>query len=156
MGKTLREITNPEIVNELIKANADEWLAYYLYNFLAQTVSGNLYPELRKLLEDTAAQECEHANELADMIVKLGGSLIGDPMSLEKMANFPAIIPPEKISLIDVCDILAESEANAIRIYNALALKTKDTDIAVYNLVSDILSEEIDHEEIFENLQKNA
>ena len=154
MGKTLREISSPEIVSELIKANADEWLAYYLYNFLAQSISGSLYPQLKEMLEETAKSEYEHANELADMIVKLGGKLIADPMSLEENANSPSIIPTGEINLETVCEIIAESEANAIRIYNALALKTKDTDIAVYKLVSHILSEEIDHEEMFENLTK--
>ena len=154
MGKTFRELSTPSIVAELVKANADEWLAYYLYNFLAQSVSGNLYPELKDMLEETAKAEYEHANELADMIVKLGGKLIGDPMTLEDMANFPAIIPPDKIDLESVCEILAESEANAIRIYDGLAKKTKDTDPVIYNLISHILTEEVDHEERIENLKR--
>ena len=154
MGKTLIELSTQGIVDELIKANADEWLAYYLYNFLAQSVSGNLYPEIKDMLEETAKQEYEHANELADLIVKLGGKLIGDPVRLEDMANFPAIVPPDQITLDVVCEIIAESEANAIRIYNALSIKTKDTDPTIYALVSDILTDEIDHEESFENLKR--
>lgn len=152
MGKTAREITNLEIVSELVKAYADEWLAYYLYTFLAQSVNGNLYPQLKTMLEETAKEEYEHAGKLADLIVKLGGETVRDPMTLEENANFPAIVPVGDIDLDNVCGILAESEANAIRIYNALALKTKDSDVAVYSLVSEILSDEIDHEELFENL----
>ena len=154
MGKTLREISTQGIVDDLIKAHADEWLAYYLYNFLAQSVSGPLYPQLKKMLEDIAKSEYEHANELADMIVKLGGKLIADPNELEKNANFPVIIPSGKLDLSSICSIVAESESTAIKTYNDLALKTKDSDIAVYNLISHILSEEIDHEEMFENLTK--
>ena len=154
MGKTLRELSSPDIVSELIRAHADEILAWYLYYFLAQNVAGNLYPELKEMLEETAKSELEHASELADMIVKLGGKIISDPCELEAGANFPVIIPPDTIDLNSVCEIIAESESNAIRIYDGLAKRTKDTDPAVYELVSHILSEEIDHEELFENLTK--
>ena len=152
MGKTAREIINVGLIADLTRAYADEWLAYYLYDFLAQSVSGDLYPQLKDMLEETAKAEYEHANELADMIVKLGGKLIGDPTDLGKKANFPAIVPPDMIDFEAVVTILAESEANAIKVYNELALKTKDMDIPVYQLVAHILSEEISHEESFENL----
>lgn len=155
MGVTARQIAGQDIVADLIRANADEWLAYYLYDFLAQSIGGNLYPQLKSMLEKLSESEKEHADELADMIVKLGGKLISDPMSLEDNANNPVIVPPEKLDLDSVCAVIAESEANAIAIYNDLALKTKDTNIPVYSLVSHILSEEIDHEELFENLKRS-
>lgn len=154
MGKTLREISSPDIVNELIKAHADEVLAWYLYYFLAQNVCGNLYPQLKSMLDETAKAELEHADELADMIVKLGGKIIADPCELEAGANFPVIVPTGEINLDNICEIVAEAEANAIRIYSALSLKTKDTDPAVYALVSEILVDETDHEETFENLKR--
>jgi ferritin-like protein len=91
---------------------------------------------------------------LADIIVKLGGKLINDPMELENKANFPVIVPPDNVTLDVVCKILAESEANAIRIYSELAKKTKDSDPVIYRLISEILSEECSHEEDFENLTK--
>ena len=156
MGKTLRELVDVGIVAELKKAYCDEHLAYYLYTFMAQKVSGCIYPQLRKMLEDTAEAEKEHADELADMIVKLGGEVEPDISALEDGANNPVIIPADKLDLAEICSVVAESEANAIKIYNALALKTKDTDIVVYRLVSEILSEEVDHEENFENLIKEV
>ena len=154
MGKTLIEISTQGLVDELIKAHADEILAWYSYYFLAQNVSGNLYPQLKTMLDETAKEELEHASELADIIVKLGGKIISDPSALEDGANFPVIVPPEQITLESVCEIVAEAEANAIRNYSELAKRTKDTDPVVYSVVSEILSEETDHEEDFENLTR--
>lgn len=153
MGQTARSIVDVNIVNDLIKANCDEWFAYYLYVFMANTVSGALYPQLKEMLEEIAKSEYEHAQELADMIVKLGGKPIADPMDLEDNANNPVIVSPDVLTLESVCATVAESEANAIIVYNELARKTKDTDIATYQLVAHILSEEITHEEMFENLK---
>lgn len=153
MGKTAREITNPELITDLKKAYCDEWLAYYAYNFMAENVCGELYPQLQDMLEGLAKSEYEHAREISDMIVKLGDKAESDQMMLEDGANFPAPIIPEELEIEEVKKIIAESEANAIRIYNELALKTKDTDIAVYSLVAHILSEELTHEELFENLK---
>ena len=154
MGKTLRELSSPEIVTDLIRAHCDEIIAWYLYYFLAQNVSGNLYPELQSLLEETAKEELEHASQLADMIVKLGGKIISDPCELENGANFPVIVPPEEINLENICDIVAESESNAIRNYSSLSMKYKDINPSAYALVSEILVDETDHEESFENLKK--
>jgi bacterioferritin len=153
MGVTARSIVDNNIVNELVKAYADEILAWYLYNFMANTISGALYPQLKEMLEEIAKSEYEHASELADMIVKLGGKPISDPMDLEDNANNPVIVAEEPLTLETVCKAVAESEANAIITYNDLARKTKDTDIATYQLVAHILSEEITHEELFENLK---
>jgi ferritin-like protein len=152
MGKTLQSITDKSIVGELIKAHASEWLAYYLYVFMANSISGNLYPELQDMLEEIAKEEYDHAQELADLIVKLGGKLIADPMTIEDNAPDPVIIPPDKLDLNSVCAVVAESEKNAIILYNGIAQKTKDTDFVVYQLISDILSDEASHEEKFENL----
>lgn len=152
MGKTAREIVDIDVVDDLIKAYCDEWLAYYLYSFMANTIGGNLYPQLQDMLEEIAKSEHEHSKELADMIVKLGGEIPSDPMKLEDGANNPIVIPDSPLDLDCVLKAVAESESGAIKVYNDIARKTKDTDIATYQLVAHILAEEIDHEEQFENL----
>ena len=152
MGKTLQEITPVDVLQDLIKAHCDELLAWHTYYFMATTIGGNLYPELKKLLDETADAELEHADELADLIVKLGGKPINDIAALEENANFAVIIPPDKLDLECVCEVVAEAERNAILNYNTLVTKTRGKDEVVYRLVSEILSDETDHEETFENL----
>jgi len=156
MGKQARAITEislKDLVKDLNKAYADEWLAYYLYWYMAQTVSGRAYEDIQEMLEKLAKDELEHATELADLITKLGDVPVANPMDLEKSANAPYLVPPKNTADINrIIRIVAESEAGAIEVYNKLAKKTFGKDNVTYQLVSHILSEEVGHEEMFENL----
>ena len=156
MGKQARaivELSLKDLVKDLNKAYADEWLAFYLYWYMAQTVSGRAYEDMREMLEKIAKDEMEHAGELADLIIKLGGVPIANPMDLEKNANFPYAMPPKNAADINrIIRIVTEAEAGAIEIYNKLARKTLGKDNVTYQLMTHILSEEVEHEEMFESL----
>ena len=156
MGKQARAIADlslKELVKDLNKAYADEWLAFYLYWYMAQVVSGRAYEDIAEFLEKIAKEELEHATELADLIVKLGDVPIANPMELEKNANCPYMMPPKNTADINrIIRIVTEAEGCAIDVYNKLAKKTLGKDHNTYQLVTHILSEEINHEEIFENL----
>lgn len=158
MGKQLRAISDlslKELVKDLQKAYADEWLAFYLYWYMAQTVSGKGYEDMAEFLNKIAKDELEHATELADLIVKLGDAPLANPMDLEKIANAPYIMPPKNTADYNrIIRIVAEAEAGAIEVYNKIAKKTLGKDHVTYQLVTHILSEEASHEEMFENLQE--
>ncbi len=158
MGKQLRAVVDlslKELVKDLNKAYADEWLAHYLYWYMAQTVSGRAYEDMKEMLEKLAKDEHEHAEELADLITKLGDVPIANPMELEKHANLPYLMPPKNTADINrIIRIVTEAEATAIEVYNKIAKKTLGKDHNTYTLVTHILSEEIDHEETFENLME--
>jgi len=156
MGKQARaivEVPLKDVVKDLIKAYADEWLAHYLYWYMAQIVCGKAYEDMKEALEKIANDEKEHATELADLIIKLGGVPIANPMELEKNANAPYIIPPKNGADINrMIRIVTEAEASAIDVYNKIAKKTFGKDHVTYQLVTHILAEEVEHEEMFENL----
>lgn len=156
MGKQARAIVDlslKELVRDLNKAYADEWLAFYLYWYMAQTVSGKSYEDMSEFLSKIAKEELEHAQELADLIVKLGGLPTANPMELEKNANNPYLIPPKNTADVNrIIRIVTEAEAGAIDVYKKLARKTLGKDDVTYQLITHILSEEVDHEEMFENL----
>jgi bacterioferritin len=156
MGKQARAIADlslKDLMKDLNKAYCDEWLAFYLYWYMAQTVSGRNYEGIKGALEKLAKEEFEHATELADLITKLGDVPVANPMELEKGANAPYLIPPKNTADINrIIRIVAEAEAGAIEVYSKLAKKTFGKDTVTYQLVSHILSEEVDHEEMFENL----
>jgi bacterioferritin len=156
MGKQARAIVDlslKDLVKDLQKAYADEWLAYYLYWYMAKTVSGRAYEDMQEMLEKVAKDELEHAGELADLITKLGDVPIANPMDLEKSANAPYLIPPKNTADINrIIRIVTEAEAGAIEVYNKIAKKTFGKDNVTYQLVTHILSEEVTHEEMFENL----
>jgi len=156
MGKQARAIVDlslKELVRDLNKAYCDEWLAYYLYWYMAQIVSGKAYEDVKEMLEKLYKDELEHATELADLIIKLGDVPVSNPMEFEKNANAPYIQPPKNTADINrIIRIVTEAEAGAIEVYNKIAKKTLGKDHVTYQLVTHILSEEVDHEEIFENL----
>ncbi|MCX5700478.1 MAG: ferritin-like domain-containing protein [Candidatus Omnitrophica bacterium] len=156
MGKQARaivELSLKDLVKDLNKAYADEWLAFYLYWYMAQTVSGRAYEDMKEMLEKVAKDELEHATELADLITKLGDVPPANPMDLEKMANAPYLMPPKNTADINrIIRIVTEAEAGAIEVYSKIAKKTLGKDHVTYQLVSHILSEEVSHEEMFENL----
>jgi bacterioferritin len=156
MGKQARAIVDlslKELVKDLQKAYADEWLAYYLYWYMAKTVSGRAYEDMAEMLGKIAKDELEHAGELADLITKLGDVPLSNPMELEKNANSPYLMPPKNTADINrIIRIVAEAEAGAIEVYQKIAKKTFGKDHVTYQLVTHILSEEVTHEEMFENL----
>jgi len=156
MGKQARsivELSLKELMKDLNKAYADEWLAFYLYWYMAQVVSGRAYEDIKEMLEKIAKDELEHAGELADLIIKLGDAPIANPMELEKNASTAYSMPPKNTADINrIIRIVTEAEAGAIDLYNRIAKKTLGKDNVTYQLVTHILSEEVDHEEMFENL----
>ncbi len=158
MGKQLRNIVDlslKELVKELNKAYCDEWLAFYLYWHMAQTVSGRSYEDMKEFLEKIAKDELEHARELADLITKLGDVPLANPMELEKNANNPYLMPPKNSADINrIIRIVLEAEAEAIEVYNKIAKKTQGKDHVTHQLITHILSEEAEHEEMFENLME--
>ncbi len=158
MGKRARAIVDlslKELVKELNKAYCDEWLAYYLYWYMAQVVSGKYYQGMKELLTGIAEDELEHAKELADLITKLGDAPTANPMDLEKNANYPYVAPPKNSADINrIIRVVTEVEANAIEVYHKLAKKTQARDFNTHQLILHILSEEIDHEEKFENFME--
>jgi len=158
MGKQARAIVDlslKDLVKDLTKAYCDEWLAFYLYWYMAQVVSGRAYEDIKEMLEKIAKDELEHAQELADLICKLGGLPIANISDLEKNANAPYIMPPKNTADINrIIRIVTEAEAEAIDVYNKIAKKTLGKDNVTYQLVTHILSEEVEHEETFENLME--
>lgn len=156
MGKKSREIVDldlKDLIKDLNKAYCDEWLAFYSYWYMAQSVEGMGYEDMAEFLDKTAKDELEHATELAQRIIELGGLPINKVSDLEKNANAPYPGVMKKLSdYKEIIKIVTDAEAGAIEVYNKIATKTLGKDHDTYQLATHILGEEIGHEETFENL----
>lgn len=156
MGKRSREIVGldlKDLIKDLDKAYCDEWLAYYAWWYMGQTVDGPGYEDMAEFLMDIAKDELEHATELAERIVELGGLPTNIPTLLVKGSNggYPGVM--KNLSDYDsIIKIVTKAEAGAIDVYNKIAKKTFGKDHDTYQLAVHILGEEIGHEEKFENL----
>ena len=157
MGKKAREIAGvdlKEIIKDLDRAYCDEWLAYYAWWYMAQAVEGKGYEDMAEFLNKIAKDELEHAQELAERMIELGGLPTNNPTNLVKGANAPYPGVMKDLSDYDeIIKIVTEAEAGAIEVYDKIAKKTFGKDHDTYQLACHIMGEEIGHEEMFENLK---
>jgi bacterioferritin len=159
MGKKGREIVEVDVkklLKLLQKAYADEWIAYYAYKWAADVANGLGSPQVAQLADKTADEEEEHADELAERILELGGDL---PYGIEKLydlANCKTVNYPKDMSdLKGILEGLVEAEGCAIDVYNKIVKflgPCYNKDIKTFHVIEHILAEEINHEEAFENL----
>jgi bacterioferritin len=153
-GQEIVSIDLVELIADLKRAYADEWLAAYSYNYMGQTVTGRpAAKQLAQLLMDTSKDELEHQQELAERIVSLGGK---PPMEVSKLvessnAGYP-LPPANEKDFEAIVKTVIQAEHDAIEVYDKLAQKTHDKDAITYALVTHILIEEVEHEDEFENL----
>jgi len=153
-SKEIVEIDLKDLIKDLNKAYCDEWLAFYAYWYMAQTVEGKGYEDMSEFLNKIAKDELEHAQEVANRIIELGGLPTNNPVNLEKNANAPYPGVVKELSNYDgIIKLVEAAEAGAIEVYNKIAKKTFGKDHDTYQLVTHILGEEIAHEEMFENLE---
>ncbi|HAR62337.1 MAG: hypothetical protein DKM50_05735 [Candidatus Margulisiibacteriota bacterium] len=158
MGQKGTEVVDLDVQHllyELNRAYADEWFAVYSYLHMARTVSGKGYEDMQELLEKIAEDEQEHVGELAERIAQLGGTPIIDIAKLGEFATRPYPHPPEVTSDYNaIVGVVKGAENAAIDHYNKLAAMTLGKDHVTYQLIVHIMSEEVNHEEMFENFLK--
>ncbi|HIQ02347.1 MAG TPA: ferritin [Anaerolineales bacterium] len=145
-GRAIVGMDVDELVELLNKAFADEWLAYYQYWVGAIVAQGPMRGAVFAELTEHAADELRHAGMLADRIIQLGGTPLLSPEDWYKMTNC-GYEPPEDPYVEVLLGQNIEGEQCAIEVYQRLAETTKDTDPLTYNMVLQILADEVEHEE---------
>lgn len=157
-GREIVEVSIKDLLKDLNSAYADEWIAFFYYTWAADFIEGPDYPTVASELDRIAKDEFEHMSELADRIFELGGEPERDLEDLQKIANCKKVVfPKNERNLEDVLKAVAEAEGCSIGVYNKLIKKVSacyDKDIRTFHLIEHILSEEIQHEEAFENLME--
>ncbi|MEM3380884.1 MAG: ferritin-like domain-containing protein [Candidatus Bathyarchaeia archaeon] len=159
MGKKAREIVKvniQELLADLNSAYADEWIAFFYYTWAKSYIEGPDYPTVASEIDKIAKDEFEHLSELADRIYELGGEPERDLEDLQRIANCKKVnFPKDERDIEGALKALADAEGCAIDVYNRILLKISacyQKDVRTFHLIEHILSEEIEHEEAFENL----
>lgn len=140
-----------EIVKLLNKAYADEWLAHYQYFIEAKVVKGIMKDAAIVELNQHAADELRHATMLADRIIQLGGIPLLSPKDWMKKTNC-GYDEPSDFDVVSILKDAIKGEQCAINTYSGLLELTKDKDIITYDIVSQILADEVAHEEDLQTL----
>lgn len=135
-----------EIIKALNKAYADEWLAYYQYFIEAKVIKGIMKDAAIAELNQHAGDELRHANMVADRILQLGGTPLLNPKDWFTHTNC-GYEEPTNFDVVSILNDSIKGEQCAISTYSQLADMTRDKDIVTYDLISEILADEVEHEE---------
>ena len=149
MGTRGREIVDMnvnQLVKVLNKAFSDEWLAYYQYWIGAKVVKGPMKEAVIAELTQHAADELRHADMLAMRIIQLGGTPVTAPKEWYKHTNCGYEAPDDPFVKAILKQNIA-GEQCAISTYKKLVNLTVTKDPVTYNIVLQILQDEVEHEE---------
>jgi bacterioferritin len=157
MGTKGREIVGldiDELLKLLNKAFADEWLAHYQYWLGAKVAMGPMKNAVIAELIQHAADEMRHADMLTNRIIQLGGTPILTPAEWLKESNC-GYDAPANTHVRTLLEQNIKGEQCAIGVYTSLLNLTKDKDHVTYNVVLQILQDEVEHEEDLQGLQED-
>ncbi len=158
MGKKTRELVKDfadELVKILNKAYADELIAVFYYKHAAKMAKGLNAPNVASALEKAAKDEEEHADELAERIIQLGGEPLGDFGKIVPEANCPKVeLPGDWSDLKGILRAAIDAERCAIDVYNKIIewLRNVGRDPVTLHVIRHIMQEEMEHEEMFETI----
>ena len=146
IGRSIVKMDVDELLSLLNRALADEWLAYYQYWIGAKVVKGPMKDAVIAELELHAAEELTHAQLLVDRIIQLGGTPVLSPDQWTKITNCGYDAPEDPFVSV-VLDQNIKGEQCAIRVYNKLLDITREADPITFNIILQILTDEVEHEE---------
>ncbi|HCI56114.1 MAG TPA: ferritin-like domain-containing protein [Bacteroidales bacterium] len=146
IGKSIVKMDVGKLINLLNKALADEWLAYYQYWIGAKVVKGPMKDAVISELNLHATEELGHAQLLATRIIQLGGTPLLTPNDWFKMTNCGYDAPTDPY-VEKVLEQNIKGEQCAIKAYSSLLDVTRESDPVTYEIIVQILSDEVEHEE---------
>jgi bacterioferritin len=156
-GRAVVEVDLKELTGALRRAYLDELLASHSYWITALVAEGFHGEELAEHFKEEAAEELKHAEKLATRILELGGDPVVAPGAWEAGANGPFV--PPRADYGDANGMIQDqikAESGAIDAYNKLAKMTFGKDPVTYQLATELLADEVRHEEFLENLLGSA
>lgn len=154
MGTKGREIVGMDVdrvVGLLNSALADEWLAYYQYWVGSKIVAGPMKDAVIAELLQHATDELRHADMVTTRIIQLGGTPLISPQEWFKQTNCGYDAPSDPF-VEKILNQNIKGEQCAITTYNALIQEVGMKDPVTYNLVVQILQDEVEHEEDLQSL----
>jgi bacterioferritin len=147
----LKGIEAQTVIQLLNKAYCDEWLAYYQYFIESKVAKGLMKDAVIAELTLHAADELRHATMITGRIIQLGGTPILHPGEWLTHSNcgYDAPTNPDVRAILDQA---IKGEQCAISTYSSLLDIVREKDIVTYDLVSQILADEVEHEEDLQSL----
>jgi len=149
MGQKGREIVKMDVddlINFLNRALSDEWLAYYQYWIGSKVVKGPMKDAVIAELTLHATEELAHAELISARIIQLGGVPVLTPEEWFEKTNCGYDTPKDPY-VEEILEQNIKGEQCAIRVYSEMLDITRTGDPITYNMILQILSQEVEHEE---------
>jgi len=146
IGRSIVKMNVDELINLLNKALSDEWLAYYQYWIGAKVVKGPMKDAVISELDLHATEELTHAQLLVTRIIQLGGTPVLNPENWFKLTNCGYDAPEDRY-VEEVLNQNIKGEQCAIRTYSKLMDLTKEADPVTHDIILQIITDEVEHEE---------
>ncbi|MBN2546116.1 MAG: ferritin [Spirochaetes bacterium] len=143
-----------KLIEMLNKALAEEWLAYYQYWVGARVMEGPMRSEVEPELLVHANEELGHAELVIDRIIQLGGTPILTPADWMKFADCDYAVPSDPY-IEEILKQNLDGERCAIKRYKEIADYTSGKDHATHQMSTQILNDEIEHEQDIEDWIKD-
>jgi bacterioferritin len=151
VGRKIVGVDVDQLIKELNKAYADEWLAVYQYWVGAKVAQGRMRGIIAEELAEHAKEELAHAEKLADRIITLGGQPLLTPQDLLKESGCGYDAPTDPSTKALLAQNI-KGEQCAIMAYKKILEMVKDKDPVTYHLILEIMEDEIEHEEDLESM----
>jgi bacterioferritin len=143
-----------QLLNLLNIAFADEWLAHYQYWLGAKVAKGPMKEAVIAELLQHATDELRHADMIAARIIQLGGTPVTEPKRWYDVASC-GYDAPEDPFVGKLLEQNIKGERCAIGFYKRLLDATQGKDPVTYNIVLQILQDEVAHEEDLQSLSED-
>ncbi len=143
-----------QLLEQLNRAFADEWLAYYQYWLGAKVVKGPMKEAVIAELMQRATDELRHADMIAARIIQLGGAPVTEPRKWYDVTSC-GYEPPDDPFVETILRQNIQGERCAIDFYKRLLESTQGKDPVTYNIVLQILQDEVEHEEDLQSLHED-
>jgi bacterioferritin len=153
-GRSIVKMNVDELIGLLNKALSDEWLAYYQYWIGAKVVKGPMKDAVIAELTIHATEELSHAELISTRIIQLGGIPVLSPAEWLKITNCGYEIPSDPY-VEEILNQNIKGEQCAIKVYNGMLEITREGDPVTYNMILQILSQEVEHEEDLSSLKED-
>ncbi len=150
----IKGIEVEELIKLLNRAYADEWLAYYQYYIEEKVVKGIMKDAAIAELNQHAQDELRHADMVAQRILQLGGTPLLNPKEWFVHTNC-GYEEPKDFDVLAILEDAIKGEQCAIKTYSDILEVTRNKDIVTYDIVSQILADEVEHEEDLVALQED-
>jgi bacterioferritin len=153
-GRSIVKMDVDELIRLLNKALSDEWLAYYQYWVGSKVVKGPMKDAVIAELTLHATEELGHAELLSTRIIQLGGTPVLSPQEWSRLSNCGYDAPSDSYVEV-ILDQNIKGEQCAIKVYSELLDITRIGDPVTYNIILQILSDEVEHEEDLSALKED-